>query len=259
MEKDIRFKSGRYNLAGVLHIPERGKKPYPVVIMFHGFTGHKAESHFLFTKLARNLLSNGIATFRFDFMGSGDSEGNFEDMTLHTEIQDGRKAIELVMADSAFNKACIGILGLSMGAITANYIAAEYKVKTLVLWSPLAYPELIEQKVLTRKLKKILQEKGKVYPPGLGHYLGKPFFKSLHSVKPLEAAKQFTGNAFIIHTKDDATLPVDHSMVYFEAFHNRAVLPRLLILEEGGHTFTTDFSEKTVIEETTIFFQETLI
>ncbi|MCM8821186.1 MAG: alpha/beta hydrolase [Candidatus Omnitrophica bacterium] len=258
MEKIIKFKSGRYNLLGILHIPDKGEKLYPGVIMFHGFTGHKSESHFLFTKIARHLLSKGISTFRFDFMGSGDSEGKFEDMTLNTEIQNGKDAMDFVIAEKIFDKRRLGILGLSMGAITASYIAVEYKTRTLVLWSPLAYPELIEKKILTRKLKKILQEEGRVYPPGLGHYLGKKFFKSLHSIKPLEQAKQYTGNVLVIHTKDDATISVEHSLAYFEAFHNRAILPRLLVLEEGGHTFTTEFSERTVIDETTSFLIETL-
>jgi len=258
MEKSIVFKSGIYNLSGVLHIPEKGKKPYPVVVMFHGFTGNKAESHFLFTKTARHLSSKGIGVFRLDLMGSGDSEGNFEDMTLLTEIQDGKKAIEFIMSDGLFDRNRIGILGLSMGAVTASYVAAEYRTKTLVLWSPLAYPQLIEKKILTRKLKKTLQEKGKVYPPGLGNYLGQGFFQALHTVNPLEMATLYTGNVLIIHTKDDATLPIEHSFSYFEAFHNRAIQPRLIILEEGGHTFTTELSEKTVIEETSNFLLETL-
>lgn len=258
MEKNINIRSGRYNLSGVLHIPDKGEKPYPVVVMFHGFTGHKAESHFLFTKTARALCSRGIGVLRFDFMGSGDSEGQFEDMTLLTEIKDGRKAIELVMADRTFDKERTGIIGLSMGAVTASYIATEYRTRALVLWSPLAYPELLEKKVLTRKMKKILQKKGKVYPPGLGHYLGRNFFDSLHKVNPIEMAKLYTGNALIFHTKDDTTLPIDHAFSYFEAFHNRAVMPRLIILAEGGHTFTTEISETTVIEDTTAFLTETL-
>jgi len=258
MEKSIGLKSGRYNLSGVLHIPDTKKKPYPVVVMFHGFTGNRIESHFLFTKTARYLSSKGIGVFRFDFMGSGDSEGKFEDMTLLTEIRDGKNAVEFIMLHHPFDRNRMGVLGLSMGAVIASYVAAEYRTRSLVLWSPLAYPELIEKKILTRKLKKTLQEKGKVYLPGLGHYLSKRFFRALDTVKPLEMANLYMGNVLIIHTKDDATLPIEHSFSYFEAFHNRAIQPRLIILEEGGHTFTTEFSETTVIQETSNFFLETL-
>lgn len=258
MEKNINFKSGRFKLSGVLHIPDEGKKPYPAVIMFHGFTGHKAESHFLFTKTARTLCSRGIGVLRFDFMGSGDSEGRFQDMTLLTEINDGRNAIEFLTSDTTFDRSRLGIIGLSMGAVTASYIAAEYKTRALVLWSPLAYPELIEKKVLTRKLKKLLEKNGRIYPPGFGHYLSKDFFDSLHKVNPLKMAELYTGNVLIVHTKDDSTLPIEHALSYFNAFHNRAISPRIVILSEGGHTFTTEISEKMVIEDTTTFLMETL-
>ncbi len=259
MEENVRFKSGRYNLSGVLHIPGKGKPPYPAVVMFHGFTGNKAESHFIFTRTARHLAGKGMAVLRFDFMGSGDSDGRFENMTLHTEINDGKKAVEFLMRDKRVDKNRMGVLGLSMGAVTASFAASRYKTSALVLWAPLAYPELIGEKILTRKLKKSLMENGRVYPPGMGHCLGKKFFESLSAVNPLEYAESYRGTVLIVHTKDDATLSLKHSLSYFESFHGSAVLPRILLLNEGGHTFTTEFSEKTAIEETAEFFAGTLL
>jgi len=262
MEKSIVFRSGRHKLAGVMHIPEIRRKSYPAVVMFHGFTGNKCESHFIFTKTARRLVLRGIAVLRFDFMGSGDSEGRFENMTLLTEINDGRKAMEFIRGNGMFDKNRLGVLGLSMGAVTASFVAAEYNIRSLVLWSPLAYTELIEQwlgKILTRKLKKNLLEKGKVYIPGVGHYLGRKIFNSLDTVKPLEHAGLYKGKVLVIHTKNDTSLPLKHSLAYFDAFHKNAVMPRIIILDEGGHTFTTEFSEQEVIGETVDFFFETLL
>jgi uncharacterized protein len=259
MEKNVVFKSGGYNLSGVLHIPEKVKVPYPAVVMFHGFTGSKAESHFIFVKMARSLVDRGIAAFRFDFMGSGDSEGKFQNMSLHTEMNDGKKAIEFIKKDKKIKSGCLGILGLSMGAVTASFTASVYGTKALALWSPLAYPSIIEERILTKKLRKALQEKGRIYPPGMGHHLGIKFFESLNAVDPLEYADSYRGSALIVHTKDDATLPLSHSLAYFESFHKNAIFPRIFILDEGGHTFTTESSEKTVIKETAEFFVEALL
>jgi dipeptidyl aminopeptidase/acylaminoacyl peptidase len=102
-------------------------------------------------------------------------------------------------------------------------------------------------------------EDGKVYPPGMGHFLGKRFFESLPAVNPLEYAKSYGGTVLIVHAKDDATLSPKHSLSYFQSFHGHAVLPRMLLLNEGGHTFTTEFSEKTVIEETAGFLSGALL
>ncbi len=258
MEKNVKFKSGKYNLSGILHIPDKGKKPYPGVVMFHGFGGNKSESHFIFTKTARRLAEKGIGVLRFDFMGSGDSEGRFENMSLHTEIKDGRKAVEFMLKDKTFDKNMLGVLGLSMGAVTAVSAANEYKTRALVLWSPVAHASLL-RKIITRKLEKALIEKGRVYPPGLGHYIGKDLVDSIKSVKPLETAGLYRGSVMIVHTKDDASVPLKHALSYFEAFHKNAVVPRILVLDRGGHTFTTEFSENEITKDTIDFFAETLL
>jgi len=258
METSVTIKSGRYNLSGVLHVPAKGKAPYPSVVMFHGLGGNKAESHFIFTKTARFLAGKGIAVLRFDFMGSGDSEGKFENMTPRTEMNDGRRILEFIIRDGRFSNDRIGVLGLSMGAVTASFVASEYETRSLVLWSPLAYPKILEKRALTRKLRRELAEKGRVYLLGAGQYVNRKFFDSLDNVCPLDYAKSYRGNVLIVHAKDDATLPLEHSFAYFESFHGSAVLPRIIVLEDGGHTFTTEFSETTVIEETAEFFAETL-
>ncbi len=259
METDVRFKSGRYNLSGVLHIPSKGKLPYPAVVMFHGFGVNKSEFRFIFTKTARCLSDRGISVLRFDFMGSGDSEGSFEDMTLYTEMKDGENALNFILQDKRFNKNRLGILGLSMGAVTASFIASKYRTKALILWAPVAYPERIKELILTKKLKSSLLKKGRVYFPGMGHYLDRKFFKSLDAVKPINYAEGYRNNVLVICTKDDMTVPFSHSLAYFEAFHKNALFPRLIIFDEGGHGFTNEFSEKNLIEETIGFFSETLL
>jgi len=74
----------RAHLAAVLHRAP-GKR---LVIFCHGFTGNKAESGRLFVQTARALQKAGINALRFDFMGSGDSSGEFHQMTPNTQIQD---------------------------------------------------------------------------------------------------------------------------------------------------------------------------
>ena len=78
-------------LSGVLQIPD-GKSNYHLVIIFHGFTSNK--NALLHTEIAENLEKEGIASLRFDFNGHGDSEGNFQDMTVLNEIEDAKKIIQ---------------------------------------------------------------------------------------------------------------------------------------------------------------------
>jgi len=258
MEKWVIIKSGRYRLSGVLTLPKKTEGFCPLVVMCHGFTGNKAESHFLFTKTARFLAGKNIASLRFDFMGSGDSEGSFEKMTLKTEMNDGKNAIAFLEAQKLFKPESTGILGFSMGAVTASYIASACRPKSLVLWSPVAFPsELSMVKEITPEIKRRLARDGKAYFPRIGHYLGRKFFESVAEVDPLKYAADYRGNVLIIHTRDQS-FGLEHPLAYFKAFHKNALLPQLLVLDEGRHTFVTEFSEKTLIEETASFFSETL-
>ncbi len=259
MEQFVTIKSGRYKLAGVLTTPNNLATPYPMVIMCHGFTGNKSESHFIFTKTARFLVKKKIASLRFDFMGSGDSEGSFEKMTLKTEIKDGENVVKFLSSKNLFDPKKTGVLGLSMGAVISTHLATLFNLKSQVLWSPLAFPTTVSDRVnLSPETKKALSTKGKAYFPDKGLYIGNEFLKSTKQINPLGYAKDYRNNVLIIHTKNDQVLTIEHPLAYFKVFHKKALIPQLLVLDEGGHTFNSEFSEKTVIEETTSFFVETL-
>jgi alpha/beta superfamily hydrolase len=121
---------GPNRLAAVLH--DAGSESW--VVMAHGFTGHKAESSWLFTTTARAFAEAGLSVLRFDFAGSGDSEGAFEDMTPATEIADLNRAIDWARGRGARR---LGLLGLSMGGgVSICAAAARADVAALVTWSP---------------------------------------------------------------------------------------------------------------------------
>ncbi|HOK56270.1 MAG TPA: prolyl oligopeptidase family serine peptidase [bacterium] len=255
MEKAVIFDGSKGKLFGVIHIPEKEKSPG--IVLFHGFTGNKCESHFIFTKLARKLCREGFSVLRFDFYGSGDSEGNFYEMTLETEMKDGEKALEFFKTFDFVDREKIGVCGLSMGAVTAVYVVHKFKeVKGLCLWSPLAFPKIIQKKILTKKIREKIEKYGKCYIPGMGHYIGKGFIESLGKIDMKEYVENYRGNVFIIHTKDDLSLDLKNALFYFEKFHKNASNLKMLVLDKGGHVFTTEESENTVIDETTEFFKE---
>src|SRR5579863_2729220 len=97
MESPVEFQNrpGKW-LRGMIHRPSSlaRRRAAPGVIFFHGFTGDRMESHWLFVKCSRALAQAGIASLRFDFYGSGESEGEFREVTLRGEISDARAAIE---------------------------------------------------------------------------------------------------------------------------------------------------------------------
>jgi pimeloyl-ACP methyl ester carboxylesterase len=81
----VEFQSGRNTLRGMLHLPG-GPGRHACVMLCHSFTGNRLESHFLFVTIAPALDAAGLACLRFNFAGSGESDGDFVDMTTAGEV-----------------------------------------------------------------------------------------------------------------------------------------------------------------------------
>src|SRR5258708_31519171 len=128
-ETPLVLRTPRAHLAAVLHRAP-GKS---LVILCHGFTGTKTESGRLFVQTARALQKAGINALRFDFMGSGDSSGDFNQMTPNTQIQDALDV--LAWARRRYKK--IAFLGLSFGGATAICAAHQARPRpdALLTWS----------------------------------------------------------------------------------------------------------------------------
>jgi len=140
-EEPVTFKSGGMQVMGVLHIPEDGRKA--AIAMCHGFTGEKVEAHRLFVDFARAASRRNYAVLRFDFIGSGDSEGEFEDTTLSGWIRDLDAAVTFLAANLYVDPSRIGVLGLSFGAAAAIcHAASDSRVRAVACWSPVS--DLIE-------------------------------------------------------------------------------------------------------------------
>ncbi len=73
----------------IFGIFSKGKKDNPLVILAHGWSGnHLGTRNRFFVKAARFFASKGLNVIRFDFRGSGNSSGRFEEQTITTMIED---------------------------------------------------------------------------------------------------------------------------------------------------------------------------
>lgn len=107
----------------MLHVPDQRPGKVPFVILFHGFCDDRNEINFVHTELSRRLCERGIASVRFDFAGSGDSDGRFEDMTVSSEVEDGLAILDYVKSLDFVDQSRIAIHGLSMGGCVASMVA----------------------------------------------------------------------------------------------------------------------------------------
>jgi dienelactone hydrolase len=245
MEKQISFKSHGETLYGMLHLPDVNRKS-PAVVMYHGFTGQRIESHRLFVKMARRLMADGIAALRFDFRGSGESEGDFRDMTISGEIDDALAAIDFLCGQPEVDTNRLGVLGLSMGGCVAASVAGRGpSLKTLVLWSAVAQvAELFQHGTGQEKIAE-WRRVGEIDLGGL--MLGVGFLDDLPRIDPLKNLSQFKGASLIIHGSEDAVVPVTEAHVYHKHLGDRSTLH---IIDGADHTFNRSDWEQDVIDTT---------
>jgi len=77
IERGVVFQSQGKQLVGVLH--QTAQEATKGVVIVVGGPQTRVGSHRLFVYIARALAAQGIAVFRFDYSGAGDSEGEIAD------------------------------------------------------------------------------------------------------------------------------------------------------------------------------------
>jgi len=255
MERQVVFENSGQKLYGMLHLPDGVAKP-GVVAFFHGFTGTKIEPHRIFVKMARELMTHGIAALRFDFRGSGESEGDFVDMTVEGEISDALKSLDFLQDQPELDRHRIGVLGLSLGGLVAACVAGrEARVKSLALWAALG---LVEEVTLwdeeyQEAAQQQLTERG--FIDREGNLMGAAFIEGLSRIRPLEELAGYQGPALIIHGTEDEALDLRNALAYQKGIPGRK---ELHLVEGADHTFDSHEWEREVIEVTRDWFLETL-
>jgi dipeptidyl aminopeptidase/acylaminoacyl peptidase len=257
MEIPVVFECKNQQIIGMLHLPE-GRGRFPSALLLHGFTGTKVETHRMFVKLSRALAGHGIASLRFDYRGSGDSAGEFEDMTIRSEVTDGQEAIKFLARHKRINSRRLALIGMSMGGAIASHVVTreKHRVKSLVLWAPVAEGAGILDDLSTPEAVSSLAETG-LTDHG-GNLVGVGFVRQFADMKPLREVVKSNCPVLIIHGSEDETVPVHHADLYERALRAPDRVVKKVIIPGADHTFNRHVWEQRVITETVDWLGETL-
>ena len=96
----------------------------------------------LFRDEAKILESLGIATFRYDKRGCGQSEGDFNTTSLFDLISDAHRAWQWLRSWPEIDAERIGVLGQSEGAVIALMLAAQDPNIRFYIWQGGIYNNL---------------------------------------------------------------------------------------------------------------------
>lgn len=246
MEKFYQYELKEGTIRGMLHLPEH-IEPTKICCFFHGFTGNKMDNHFMFVKLARTLCQQGIAVLRFDFLGTGDSDGDFKDMTFKKELAQAKAVVHHVLEWEWVES--LYILGFSMGGAIAALTAAHYaeQVEKLVLLAPAGHMSTLANRYLELPAEKILPN-GNIDLNGFE--LGRDFIDELSEMNLFETVERYQGPIKIIHGTNDQAVFIQTSEQYVKTYLQPVEFVKI---EGADHCFTSIPWTKKMISETTAF------
>ena len=254
VQKAVEFQNQGKTLRGTLHLPETIKGKAPIVIMFHGFSSNRMENQSFFVKMSRIFETKGIASVRFDFSGSGESDGDFIDMTFSGEVLDSIGILDYVKSLEFVDKNRIGLLGMSMGGAVASMLAGMRKedVKALCLWAPAAIlVEHVRSDTLVGIDIKNSKDKGFIDVNGIK--LGYGFVEDAKKLEIYDIASAYDKDVILLHGTIDEMVPIRCSEQYAKVYGKKA---ELIALEGVGHSFEKSDVRKKLFNDTCTFFEK---
>lgn len=236
--KDHRWIGSRgQRLSAMVHFPVTLNVDTPVILICHGFTGDKIGMNQMNVKLANELEGAGYAVIRFDYLGSGDSDGDFASDTWVSGWQeDLRNVVTWVRGQNEFAGNPIVLYGHSLGglivlthkdperAITARIVFAPVVDAVGNLRTTILGPDLWQKSFRGETIANFY---GKAFS------LEPQFVKDLLEIHydPLASAAVLDTPLLVIHGTADVAVSVEGSQILCERYKG----PKELILLDIDH------------------------
>lgn len=255
----IELKNNDLKLFGTFHQPNKEGK-LPAVIFFHGLAGNRMGRHRMYVALSTTLSKAGIASFRFDYRGAGDSEGEIGDMTLEDQINDGEKALEWLIQHPAIDTSRIGLLGRSFGGAIALHVAERFnRFKSVALWAPVfdgtqwgQHWQMVESGIVNRKQREELMRRD-------GQLPSFEFYRQLFQMNLGPAMHKLRKVPFLhIHGLTDPVVAIQHAYAYERIRSSAKAESRFIRLKHSDHDFSHPEEKEYAMHVTTKWFERTL-
>jgi len=228
-------------LIGDLDLPAT-KSPSFMVIICHGFLGTRHGGGRAVT-LARRLATAGFGVFRFDFAGSGESEGDFARATLTKNVDDLTCALNYLEGEGFQN---FLLLGRSFGGNAVLACAAnDSRVRGVCLWSSSVDMIPVLKRIIGEEKFRQLEEGETVtWSDGLRTYSKHPgFLEDLRKYQMRDLVARISPRPLlIVHGEEDQLVPVTDARELFQA----AGEPKELVVLPGGDHHLKDCLEQAI-------------
>jgi len=257
--ESVVLESDGQKIFGVLHRPLPQKKA-PAVVLCHGLAGQKTGKYRLYVILAEQLAAAGIAALRIDFRGCGDSEGEFEQLTVASQTEDALTALDYLKKRPEIDHQRVGVFGRSFGGSVALLAAKQFPgTKSVALWAPIFDGSAWMDKWNQVKAGKLTKEQIGRLMVIHGQQAGYAFFEQMFSMN-IGTALDAILKIPLLHIQGDKDIVVDSVQreKYRESRKSATAESRFIALPNSDHDFSYLPERLQAVEATVEWFKITL-
>jgi alpha-beta hydrolase superfamily lysophospholipase len=253
--KSILFRSDGFLLKGFLHLPDKNNPP--LVIGLHGLLSSAASPKQI--SLAEACNEKGIAYFRFDHRGCGESEGDLKKVTsLEARCRDLKDAVRHLRQEGMIGQR-IGLFGSSFGGTVSLSTAEALQVQAVVTFAaPVRSRFMMAKGADVTKDPKDPDVPEDQNDPGLTDTQDDLHSHLDKTKMDFDISDRLSGlhDICIFHGDCDKIVPPSHA----EEIFKKAMEPKRFIPQRGGdHRMSDTKHQDHFVQETVKWFRERLV
>lgn len=236
------IESRGYRLSAIVHQEGETGPGRPVIVCCHGFTGDKVGANQLMLNLGKGIAAAGFTVIRFDFAGSGESEGEFAaETTVGGWQEDLRSVVAWLRSKPEFAGSPLYLLGHSLGGLivlTSDLDAVAGRIALAPVIHPIENfreiilgPDLWDQSARGEAIANFYSKGFRLEPGFVTDLLARNY-------APLTVASAYKTPLLIVHGDKDAAVPLAGSQ---ELYHHYTGAKEIAVID-ADHVFTGQHS-----------------
>lgn len=247
--KSVEIPVGNGVIRGSAIMPAQEGK-YPTIVFMHGFTVDITGPNRFHLHFARRAVEAGFCCIRFDFYGCGESDGDFYEMTVSSEMRDAMAIMDWAGKQPYVDAGNLFLGGHSMGGLVTALTCPRIQPKAAFTWS-VAMNMPLEAGRRARTMKGPSEHGWDIEGLELSH----AYMDEVVSLNFLDMVKGYHNPIILVHGDCDEACPVECSYMLKSAYGDNAqlhVIPgadhRMLSIawREDCYAATLDFLKRQI-------------